>query len=232
MTGFRKPPVVDINTARADSFVGGGAVTRYAPVEADSALAYIDRADAALEQASTIDVVKDIRDQAEALRLYAKQAQRSFQMQNRCAEIKVRAERKAGRMLLAQDKNRGAASPTEEREDTPRLGEMGISYSQSSRWQSIAEIPDPIFEQRLEGIKQASREITTNEFLRLAKKLSQPTHENQPQDMTEERISEEFKAAVESLRTEIMQARFSGWQNTSRSAALALIKSLQAMIRA
>ena len=116
-------------------------MARYEPEETTSALAHIDRAEQALEQASTIDVVKGIRDQAEALRLYVRQAQRSFEIQNRCAEIKLMAERKAGLMLIEQDKNKGAAAPSEAREDIPRLKDLGISYSQSSRWQAIAGIP-------------------------------------------------------------------------------------------
>lgn len=232
MTGLRRPPVVDINTARADSFVGGGgAVARYEPEEAGSALAYIDRAEQALESASTIDVVKDIRDQAEALRLYAKQAQRSFEIQNRCAEIKLLAERKAGLMLIEQDKNKGAAAPAEVREDIPRLKDLGISYSQSSRWQAIAGIPSETFEHRLEYLKQGGKEITSTEFLRLAKRLASSDKPRKDEGAVEEVISEEFRSATEALRKAIIFDRSSGWQGTSRTAALALVKSLVTMIR-
>lgn len=233
MTGLRRPPVVDINTARADSFVGGGgAVARYELDEAGSALAHIDRAEQALEQASTIDVVKGIRDQAEALRLYARQAQRSFEIQNRCAEIKLMAERKAGLMLIEQDKNKGAAAPSEAREDIPRLKDLGISYSQSSRWQAIAGIPSENFEQRLESLKQDGKEITSTEFLRLAKKLAVPDKPRKDEGSVEEKVSEEFRLATDALRKAIISARSSGWQDTSRAAALALVKSLLTMIRA
>lgn len=233
MTGLRKPPVVDINTARADNFVGNGsAVVRYETMENDSALAYMDRAEHALEQASTIDVVKGIRDQAEALRLYAKQAQRSFEIQNRCAEVKLRAERKAGFMLREQDKNKGAASPTEEREDIPRLKDLGISYSQSSRWQAIAGIPSEDFEQRIESLKQGEKEITSMEFLRLAKRLASLDTSRKDEGDVEKKVAEEFRLAIDALRTAIISAKSSGWQATSRAAALALVKSLLTMIRA
>lgn len=233
MTGLRRPPVVDINTARADSFVGGGgAVARYEPNEANSALACIDRAEQALEQASTIDVVKGIRDQAEALRLYARQAQRSFEIQNRCAEIKLLAERKAGLMLIEQDKNKGAAAPAEVGEDIPRLKDLGISYSQSSRWQAIAGIPSENFEQRLESLKRGGKEITTTEFLRLAKRLAVPDKPRKDEGSVEEKVSQEFRLATDALRKAITSARSSGWQETSRAAALALVKSLAALIRA
>lgn len=46
--------------------------------------------------------MKLIRDKAEALRQYIRQQKGSLEMQNQCAEIKLRAERRAGEML-AQD---------------------------------------------------------------------------------------------------------------------------------
>jgi hypothetical protein len=58
-----------------------------------NALTHFDRAKRELELAASIDEVKKIRDQAEALRQYARQQKLSLEMQNRCAEIKIRAER-------------------------------------------------------------------------------------------------------------------------------------------
>ena len=52
--------------------------------------------------AKGIDEVKDIRDKAEVLRAYARQAGYSLEMQNQCAEIKIRAERKAGEVIPDQ----------------------------------------------------------------------------------------------------------------------------------
>jgi len=70
-------------------------------------LAHFDRARLALEQASTIDEVRGIHDQAEALRTYARQSRQSREMQNRCAEITLRAERRAGELLVALPKHLG-----------------------------------------------------------------------------------------------------------------------------
>ena len=46
-----------------------------------------------------MDEVKGIRDQAEALRRYARKGGESLQLQNDIAAIKLRAERKAGTLL-------------------------------------------------------------------------------------------------------------------------------------
>ncbi len=46
--------------------------------------------------------MKDIRDKAEAVRLYVKQAGLGLHAQNECAEIKIRAEIKTVRLLRAK----------------------------------------------------------------------------------------------------------------------------------
>lgn len=59
-------------------------------------LIHFNRARKEIELAKSIDEVKKIKDKAEALRAYAKQAGESLEMQNSCAEIKLRAERRIG----------------------------------------------------------------------------------------------------------------------------------------
>src|SRR5208283_2879638 len=141
-----------------------------------SVLTHFDRARRELELAASIDEVKSIRDKAEALRLYAKQSRLSLDMQNRCAEIRIRAERRAGDMLKEMEKHPPGPIPTRDRcHDTidlpPRLEELGISKSQSSRWQAIAAVPDEDFETNINDIKKDGREITSSEMLSFAKYL-------------------------------------------------------------
>ena len=56
-------------------------------------LAPLSKAQALLTSANTVDAVKGVRDKAQALTLYAKQAQYGIEIQNECAELKIRAER-------------------------------------------------------------------------------------------------------------------------------------------
>ena len=240
MTGFKDPPTIDIDTDEADRFVGqSNTVVRRPDNESGSALSHLDRARLALEKAASIDVVKEIRDQAEALRIYAKQAQQSFEMQNHCAEIKIRAERKAGQMLLDQDKNKGAAAPAEERDHIPRLREMGISYSQSSRWQSMAGIPEETFEFHLGRIKEASQEITSAVFLKLAAKLAKESEQDGPgpptlnpseeppnQEQSNQPSVSEFKEVISLLHGMILRLREGHWEPIGREEVATGLSSL------
>lgn len=84
--------------------------------------------------------MSDIRDKAESLRHYCEAAGLGLVMQNRCAEVKLRAERKAGELLAEMPKNPGGRSTS----DT--LSQVGVQRHQSSRWQRIASLPDHDFE--------------------------------------------------------------------------------------
>ena len=119
-------------------------------------LTHFDRARQELELAATVDEVKRIRDQAEALRQYARQQKLSLEMQNRCAEIKLRAERRAGDLLVDMEKHPPGPSSRDRSHrgtDPPRLVDLGISKNQSSRWQLISSIPEEQFEDRVELLK-------------------------------------------------------------------------------
>jgi hypothetical protein len=66
-------------------------------------------------------------------------------MQNRCAEIKVRAEHQAGE-LLAGEVQWGGDRKSESRLHDATLKNYGIERTQSHRWQSLARIPEDTFE--------------------------------------------------------------------------------------
>jgi len=104
-------------------------------------------------EACSIDEVKDVRDKAEALRLYCIQQRESLEMQNAIAEIKIRAERRIGE-LIPQMQERGELAtrgrPEKNLHDVRlNLEDIGINYRQSSDWQAIANIPEETFEQHI-----------------------------------------------------------------------------------
>jgi len=123
-------------------------------------LTYFNRARAALAKAVDLEEVKEIRDKAEALRIYARQARESAAMARQCAIIRLRAERRMGE-LLAKTVRPGnfKLSPTV----TIRLSQLGITRNQSAKWQMAATLPAADFERYV----ATSREPTTAGVLKL-----------------------------------------------------------------
>jgi hypothetical protein len=109
-----------------------------------------DAARSALAAATRVDDVKDVRNKAVALAAYARQVN-DLDMERWVAEIKVRAERKAGELLRKMASNEGGrptktgvpASPVS------TLKQMGIAKYQAVIWKQIATIPEKKFEEIL-----------------------------------------------------------------------------------
>ena len=134
----------DINTSKLRPTAVLLYERQIAIIDAMYDLTYFDRAHRALEQASTIDEAKSIRDKSEAARIYARQIGMSLEMQNLCCELKLRAERRMGEILGASPRQRpGQYQRSHDVTVAPALAEMGISKMQSSRWQAIARLPKP-----------------------------------------------------------------------------------------
>lgn len=112
----------------------------------------------AIAECHTVDEVKDIRDKARALEVYAKQAM-NMEAERKATEIRIRAERKAGDMLSKMDKvkNQHEKCPSDDTRGT--LSGMGISYDQSSNWQKLAAVPDDQFEEHLADPKPSTNGI-------------------------------------------------------------------------
>jgi hypothetical protein len=133
-----------------------------------------EHARTALAECYRVDEVKDIRDKAEAMAAYARQAKDSELIQY-ATEIKVRAERRCGELLATTEKNRGAAgvgTSAVQRDDRtpPTLEEMGLTKNESSRYQQLAAMPDEHFETAVATAKATAGEVTTAFMLREAKK--------------------------------------------------------------
>ena len=137
-----------------------------------STLAKINKAKLALIAAKTLDDVLEIRDQAEAYRVYVKAAKQGHQAANAAAEIKLRAERKAGEFLATREmaKNQKKKPAGDIVSPAETLDELGVSKKQSSRWQQEAEIPEEKFEQYIDDRNKNEAEITQSGLLKLGSK--------------------------------------------------------------
>lgn len=142
-------------------------------------LMHFDKAKHELALAVSVDEVKNIRDKAEACRAYAKQAGGTLIMQNHCAEIKVRAERKAGVLLGEMPRRTAAMGRPKKASDDSTLSDLDITKDESSRWQRMAAIPEEAFDDHIEEVKTKAAEgdnvhgaeLTTEGILRLGRQL-------------------------------------------------------------
>jgi len=121
----------------------------------------------ALAKADTLDELTKLREGAEALRCLVQKAKLGLQMHNETAEFKLRAERKAGEMLAALQLN-GGDRKSVCHDVKLKLGSLGITYHQSSRWQRQATVSDAQFDAFIRETNEAEKEITAAELLRRA----------------------------------------------------------------
>jgi hypothetical protein len=124
------------------------------------ALTKYNAARRALAAANRVDEVKDIRDKAVAMQAYAQQA-KDTELIGYATEIRLRAERRAGELLRdmgergERDTGKGNRNPTlKSQAAIPKLSDLGISPTQSSRWQRLADVELTEFETKVEAAKR------------------------------------------------------------------------------
>lgn len=128
----------------------------------------------ALQAAKSTDEAKDMRDRAEAMRAYAKQA-KNKQLEIDAAEIRIRAERRIGELIKSQKETVGlntgqrgqfTGGSNEAPPAPPTLAEAGIDKKLSSRAQKMAAVPEDEFEGMLgdwrDRIEKENERVTTN----------------------------------------------------------------------
>lgn len=131
-------------------------------------IARISEARRALAAASTLEDVMQIRDQAEALRVYVKAAADGLEAANAAAEIKLRAERKAGEMLSRMENAKTGPKELGNTTLPNSLDDLGIDKMQSSRWQREAKVPEEEFEAYIESCCYEGKEVTQAGLLKIA----------------------------------------------------------------
>jgi hypothetical protein len=91
------------------------------------------------------------------------------QLQNDIAEIKLRAERKAGTLLADMGPQHGGDRKSKSRCQQVTLKDLGINKKQCERWQAEASIPERFFERHITAVRSTAKELTSAGLLLLAK---------------------------------------------------------------
>lgn len=132
-----------------------------------------DAACQAIAEAKTTDEVRGIRDKAEAMRAYGRQA-KNRQLEVDAAEIRMRAERRVGELMKAQSDaglmNEGGRPKTGLHEnpvsEKATLAEAGIDKNLANRARKLAAVPDEQFEEMLGEwrgrVVRENERVTTN----------------------------------------------------------------------
>jgi hypothetical protein len=140
-----KPTTLRVKAGHRSAKLNRGVITP------GTALAKYEAARTALAQAKSVDEVKHIRNSAEAVRAYARQAKdRSLEMD--AAEIRIRAERRLGQMMEEQKRTVGLAKGGGDKKsdhrvkrrpgDATTLAEAGIDKhlaNRSRRWAAMSD---------------------------------------------------------------------------------------------
>ena len=131
-----------------------------------TALASISQAKQLLAKADIYEAI-DLRDKAAAVASYLKARQDSYEAQCHAAEIKLRAERKAGELLAEMVPHEGGRPKRSQDESV--LGRLGLDRNQSSRWQEEATVPEETFVEWMNQVVDKGDEVTQSGLLRLAR---------------------------------------------------------------
>jgi N6-adenosine-specific RNA methylase IME4 len=133
-----------------------------------------DAARRALAEAHRVDEVKSIRDKAVAMEAYAKQA-KDTTLITQATEIRMRAERRAGELLIemedrgerrAQGQGDGKGRSVQ---PLPKLSDLGINKTQSSRWQYLAALDDSHFEHKVAAATKLAYDNMTRRIIKADK---------------------------------------------------------------
>lgn len=175
-----------------------------------------DAACQALAEARAVDEVKDIRDKAEAMRLYARQA-KNVDLEVMASEIRLRGERRLGELLI-EAKQTGELSrgqPKKNCSDSEQysrvtLDEIGVDRKLSSRAQRLAEVPEQKFEATVARVREDIQERGSRAAL-----AALSTEEKQERRATRERVLGGIQMALPQRRFGVILAdpewRFEPW---------------------
>jgi hypothetical protein len=105
-----------------------------------------------------------------------RQAKLGVKLENRATECRLRAERRAGDLLIEmreraqRDRGQGGDRRSRSRPATVKLADLGLTASQSSRLQRVASIREDVFERYLDHLRSEQERMSTTALLDFARR--------------------------------------------------------------
>ena len=167
-------------------------------------LARYDAMCQAIVACASVDEVKEIRDKARALEVYAQQSLNT-DVERKAAEIRIRAERRAGELLKGMKETGERASATGNLKRGPKskdttsektLSDLCITRDESSKWQKLAEIPEEKFEA---AVSDPEIKPTTHGIIERSKAEAEPKE----MDAATPESDWECSLVLKALRTQV-----------------------------
>lgn len=156
---------------------------------------HVQQLRATVAHIETVEEAKDLADKAAAAQVWARRVRLGQDAVNHAAEIRVRAERRAGELLSFLN---GSTS------GRVRVLPDDVSHRQSHEWQALADIPEPDFDAALEAEK-ADGALTRTGVTRRAMDVhysSSSPEWSTPQDLFDE-LHREFDFQLDVCATDV-----------------------------
>jgi hypothetical protein len=176
---------------------------------AAAALPVYDRACRALAEARSIDEVKDIRDQAVAMRLYAKQA-KNRDLEADAVELRMRATRRLDEMRRAQKETVGLAKGGGGKHgrkrvaEKPTLKDAGIDKNLAHAGRKLGALS----EQEFEHTVAEARDAVTSAVGRVVKSIALPEEDGDKAEIEANEITlPQWKAMSAAERRECLDPK-------------------------
>lgn len=139
-------------------------------VRASEEMAALRQAEQTLAEANSLHEIQEVRNQAETLRQRLKKSRVGLKLQNLATAIKLRAERRLGK-LIAELHLRGGHRTSNSHDESLTLLQLGIDHNESARLQQEAAVPDSLFQRYLRSGAEGLIELSSAGLLRPAKRL-------------------------------------------------------------
>lgn len=124
----------------------------------------------ALQEATTVEEIKEGHDKLEALRYYVQQQRLGYEIGYKIAKAKLDYERKGGEILKSFNLNGGDRKSLSSLERV-KLSDIDIGHNYSAKWQKVSSLSQQVYQDYLTETLGKKEIPTTNGLLKLCKEL-------------------------------------------------------------